>query len=185
MLDRLTAALALPPAALYALLATLAIGLALGVSAAGRLRGRRRRRAAAHGRRMERRAPAALARRGFRVIERHPALTVEYHVDGEPRSLTLEADLLVARRGRRYVVEVKTGGATQIERRDTRRQLLEYAVHYAADGVLLYDADADELHAVEFPLPAARARWPLALAGLLVGVALGALAASGLLGPAR
>ncbi len=168
--------------ALAAALLVLIAGLALGARLAGRLRGRRRRRAAAHGRRMETRAPAALARRGFRVIERHPALCVEYRVDGAPRELNLEADLLVARRGRRYVVEVKTGGATQIERRDTRRQLLEYAVHYDADGVLLYDADADELHTVEFPLPGPRTRWPLALGALLVGLAIGLLLAqSGLL----
>lgn len=164
-------------AALAALLVVSIAAAALGARLTGRLRGRRRRRAAAHGRRMETRAPAALTRRGYRVIERHPALTVEYAVDGAPRELTLEADLLVARGGRRYVVEVKTGGATQVERRDTRRQLLEYAVHYDADGVLLYDADADALHTVEFPLPTARARWPLALAALLIGLALGLLLA--------
>lgn len=166
----------LAPLAPWLLVAAAAIGLALGLALAGRARERRRRRAAAHGRRMEARAPAALARRGYRIIERHPALTIVWRVDGEPRELTLEADLLVARDGRRYVVEVKTGGATQVERRDTRRQLLEYAAYYRADGVLLYDADDDTLHAVDFPLarPARRLLW-FAL-GLLAGALLTALA---------
>ncbi|MCB9528466.1 MAG: hypothetical protein H6701_08745 [Myxococcales bacterium] len=169
----------LPPLAPWLIAAAAVIGLALGLALAGRARERRRRRAAAHGRRMEARAPAALARRGYRVIERHPALTVVWHVDGEPRELTLEADLLVARGGRRYVVEVKTGGAAQVERRDTRRQLLEYAVHYRADGVLLYDADDDTLRAVDFPLPRPARRLLWFALGLLAGVALAALLAAG------
>lgn len=116
-------------------------------------RSRRRRRAAAHGRAMEERAPAALARRGYRVIERHPRHTIEWWVDGEPRELTLEPDLRVARGGRELLVEVKTGGAARVEQRDTRRQLLEYAAYCDCDGILLYDADADTLREVVFPLP--------------------------------
>jgi hypothetical protein len=171
--------LALPTPVIAALVALAVLaGLGAGLALAGRRRARRRQRAADHGRRMEHRAPAALTRRGYRVIERHPALTVRWHVDGAPRELNLEADLLVARGGRRYVVEVKTGGATQVERRDTRRQLLEYAVHYRADGVLLYDADADSLHTVEFPLRARTRRLAWLLAGCLIG-ALGTLAATG------
>lgn len=160
----------------WALAAAALLGLYLG----GRLaRWRRRRvrvRASAHGRRMEERAPAALERHGYRVIERHPELIVEWWVDGEPRTLELAPDLLVARGRRRYLVEVKTGGSARPEKQETRRQLLEYAAYGPVDGVLLYDADSDRLRAVEFPLdrPPGRGRlWPLLL-GLLVGLLLGA-----------
>lgn len=152
------------------------IGLWAGLRLAGAGRRWRRRRASHHGRRMESKAPAALARRGYRVIERHPALTVTWFVDDTPRELTLEPDLLVARGGRRFLVEVKTGGSARPESRDTRRQLLEYAAYFRADGVLLYDADQDALRAVEFPLPRARPRWPAVLFGAVIGAVVGALA---------
>lgn len=148
------------------------VGLYLGLRVAGWRRRRRRLRASAHGRRMEEAAPAALARLGYRVLERHPELTVEWRVDGEPRTLELAPDLLVSRGGRRYLVEVKTGGSARPEKQETRRQLLEYAAYAPVHGVLLYDADRDRLRAVEFPLGDTRRRlWPLAL---LAGAALGA-----------
>lgn len=161
-----------PPWVVGALLAAVA-GVALGLRLARWRRRRRRLRASAHGRRMEDRAPAALERRGYRVIERHPALTVEWRLDGAPQPLELAPDLLVARGRRRYLVEVKTGGAARPEKQETRRQLLEYAVYAPVDGVLLYDADRDALRAVEFPIERGGRGWPWAL---LIGAALGAAA---------
>lgn len=155
-------------------LVILVVGFTVGRRWADRRRHRRRARAAAHGRAMEDRAPAALARRGYRVITRHPSYTIEWWVDDAPRSLTLEPDLLVARGRRRYLVEVKTGGAARVEQRDTRRQLLEYAVYCDCDGVLLYDADRDQLQSVEFPLPRAPARSARYAAVWAFGVVVGA-----------
>ncbi len=152
-----------------------ALGLYLGARWSGWRRRRRRLRASSHGRRMEDRAPAALQRHGYRVIERHPALSVEWWVDDAPRTLELAPDLLVERGGRRYLVEVKTGGAARPEKQETRRQLLEYAAYAPVHGVLLYDADRDRLRAVEFPLD--RARGPGAcLAAALLGAAAGGAA---------
>lgn len=148
-------------------------GLYAGSKLTGWRRRRRRVRASAHGRRMEDRAPAALQRLGFRVIERHPALTVEWSVDGEPRTLDLAPDLLVSRGGRRYLVEVKTGGSARPEKKETRRQLLEYAAYARVHGVLLYDADRDVLRAVDFPLE--RRSGPGVIASAVaLGAALGA-----------
>ncbi len=118
-------------------------------------------------------APRALARRGFRVLRRHPRGALEWRLNGEPRRSEVEADLLVSRAGQRYVVEVKTGRGTRPTKRDTRRQLLEYTLAYDVDGVLLLDADADTLHRVEFPTgrgrPANRIAW--FIAGVAVGLA--------------
>lgn len=151
------------------------IGLYLGLRTSGWRRRRRRLRASAHGRRMEELAPAALKRHGYRVIQRHPDLTVEWHVDGEPRTTEVAPDLLVARGFRRYLVEVKTGGSARPEKAETRRQLLEYAAYGPVHGVLLYDADRDRLSRIEFPLPRpdGPGRWLLAA---LIGAAIGAAA---------
>lgn len=120
-------------------------------SAWRRRRRRARARAAARrGRTAELDAPEALKRRGYRVLQRHPEGTLDWHLDGELRTAEVAADLLVSRDGCTYVVEVKTGRGTRPTKRETRRQLLEYALAYDVDGVLLFDADADRLHHIEF-----------------------------------
>jgi hypothetical protein len=140
-------------------------------------RKRRVRLAAARGRAAELEAPAALERRGFRVLKRHPKGRLEWRLDGEPQTAELKADLLVSRGGRRYVVEVKTGRAVRPTKRETRRQLLEYALAYDVDGVLLLDADADQLRQVEFPQRTPTRSWPIAwlVLGTVIGLAAGIL----------
>ena len=50
------------------------------------------------------------------------------------------------------MAEVKTGAvATKIETAATRRQMLEYAVAFGTDGVLLVDMQAREIRDVVFP----------------------------------
>ncbi len=138
---------------------------------ASRQQTRRTRAAAERGRAAELSAPQALERRGFRVLRRHPEGALDWRLDGEPQTAEVKADLLVSRDGRRYVVEVKTGRGTRPTKRETRRQLLEYALAYDVDGVLLLDADSDRLHHVEFPLrPSAT---PSRLAWLVLGTVIG------------
>jgi len=127
----------------------------------------------------EAQAEKLLARAGYRLLERQASGNWLVRVDGEERAVALRADFLVTRRGRRYVAEVKTGEeAPHIAAPATRRQLLEYRCAFAVDGVLLVDAEAARVHAVEFELPApppSLAWRPLALAfvvGILVGAAL-------------
>lgn len=121
----------------------------------------------------ERRAEVMLERRGWRIIERQPRRPFRFAVDGATREVELRADLLVARRGRLFVAEVKTGSrAPRIETSSTRRQLLEYRVAYReADGVLLVDAENDVVSEVVFPLSGER-RSGL-FAGFFLGIGLG------------
>ena len=92
----------------------------------------------------------------------------------------MRADFVVVRRGRRYVAEVKTGqAAPDIAAPATRRQLLEYRCAFGVDGVLLVDAEAGRVHAVDFALPPAaaaaaslRAVASAVAVGLLLGAAL-------------
>lgn len=123
----------------------------------------------------ELRAESLLRRSGFTILGRQVVARYGLGVDGEEVPVDLRADYLVAASGRRFVAEVKTGTfAPRIETATTRRQLLEYRVAFAVDGVLLVDADAGTVRRVEFPLPSAprprRAAW------LLAGIAFGALA---------
>lgn len=101
----------------------------------------------------ERIAEAILARAGYRVVERQATASWSIVVDGETLPIDVRADLIVSRRGRRYVAEVKTGArAPDLRHPPTRRQLLEYALVFGADEVLLVDVPEGVVHAVAFPL---------------------------------
>lgn len=118
---------------------------------------------------------------GFGILGRQVAVSYAVHIDGEPVSIDLRADYLVSYGDKRYVAEVKTGrAAPRIDTSATRRQLLEYRIAFDVDGVLLVDAEAERVHAVEFPLGLNDGARPSRLAWLLSGLILGAFAVLGL-----
>jgi hypothetical protein len=101
-------------------------------------------------------AAALLRRAGFRIVARQARTRWAPIVDGEPLEIELRADYLVEADGERLVAEVKTGAeAPSLSTAATRRQLLEYLVAFAADGVLLVCPERGAIHRIEFPLPAA------------------------------
>lgn len=124
--------------------------------------------------RAERAAERVLERAGYRIEAVQPALQWVVYCDGDPNPVDLRADLVVSRKGRRYVAEVKTGVvAPSLETAATRRQLLEYSVAYDADGVLLVDMEAERIHEVAFAMPRVTApRGGTALAWVVAAVAM-------------
>ncbi|HEY2513938.1 MAG TPA: PD-(D/E)XK nuclease family protein [Polyangiaceae bacterium] len=166
-------------------IAALAVVLALFLLQTARLAWARASRVASARRRVRRaiagehHAEPLLRRAGYEVLDRQVPARWTVFADGEPLEVALRADLLVAREGRTYVAEVKTGRlAPRLDHAPTRRQLLEYRVAFGVDGVLLVDAEADRIMAVEMDLaplsdaPAVppRAAW---LPAFLAGIALG------------
>lgn len=126
-------------------------------------------------RRGEKEARALLSARGFTVLGEQVSTSYAIEVDGQRVDVSVFADYLVERGGRRYVAEVKTGEqAPKIETRATRRQLLEYHVAFDAAGVLLVDMNAKAIREVVFPLPEKAAPlpfgWALFLAVCAAGV---------------
>jgi hypothetical protein len=98
-------------------------------------------------------ASALLTRSGYAVLERQVAGSWKMRADGEPVTFGLRADYLVAREGRRYIAEVKTGQlAPRLSHGPTRRQLLEYGAAFDVHGVLLVDADRETITHVEIDL---------------------------------
>jgi hypothetical protein len=89
-------------------------------------------------------------RAGYQILGRQVEGGWTVHADGEPLDVDLRADLIVSRKGRRYVAEVKTGRvAPSLDCAATRRQLLEYRVAFGVDGVLLVDAEEKRVIKVE------------------------------------
>jgi hypothetical protein len=100
-----------------------------------------------------------LRRAGFTIVETQARTWWTPLVDGEPYEIELRADYLVEANGELLVAEVKTGDAApRLSTAATRRQLLEYHVAFAADGVLLVCPERGTIHRVEFPLDALAVR---------------------------
>ena len=105
----------------------------------------------------EREAAEYMQNAGFTVLGAQVASSYVLLVNDEPQPVELRADLIVEKRSRRFVVEVKTGRvAPRLDTASTRRQLLEYQLAFDVDGVLLFDADSATLRSVEFPEPRKR-----------------------------
>ncbi|QQR89976.1 MAG: hypothetical protein IPJ88_17735 [Myxococcales bacterium] len=102
----------------------------------------------------ENKALRMLSAAGYRIQSTQDSRTWTLFVNEKPLSVKLRADAIVERHGQRYVAEIKTGSkAPQIQNSATRRQLLEYACAYGASGVLLVDAENEQIHHVQFDLP--------------------------------
>ncbi|MFN7143081.1 MAG: hypothetical protein ACK4YP_04850 [Myxococcota bacterium] len=103
-------------------------------------------------RRREALAEGLLRDAGYDVVATQVTAPCPLLHDGEAYAPDVRADYLVERRGRLYVAEAKSGPrATDPTERATRRQLLEYAVTYDVDGVLLVDTEEGTVSTVEFP----------------------------------
>jgi len=127
----------------------------------------------------ERNAEAWLRKLGYRIDAHQVCGAIQITVDGAPIEYALRADFIVSRAGKRYVAEVKTGAhATSLQAQATRRQLLEYLVAFAADGLLLMDMHRKKIHTVQF----SQLQFPQSLRPnyrticFLLGLVLGALA---------
>ncbi len=115
----------------------------------GSLRARRRAARAGAG---EDAAADLLAAAGFTIVERQARVAWAPLVDGEPLFMELRADYLVEANGELLVAEVKTGeDAPSLETAATRRQLLEYHVAFAVDGVLLVCPERGSIQRIVFP----------------------------------
>ncbi len=123
----------------------------------------------------ERDARALLVRHGFDVLAEQARGSLVLRVDGARSEHAVRADYLVARGGRRFVAEVKTGAlAPSLDHAPTRRQILEYCAAFDVDGALLVDPESGRVRHVVVPLRGHPARWPwlaLGLAALALGLA--------------
>jgi len=98
-------------------------------------------------------AAVLLRRAGFRIVAVQARTSWAPLIDGEPHEIELRADYLVEAGGELLVAEVKTGSfAPKLTTAATRRQLLEYHIAFAADGVLLVCPERGSIHRIDFPL---------------------------------
>lgn len=119
-------------------------------------------------------AEKILLREGYTILEAQVRRPVVMTVDGERVESYIKADYLVAKNGRDYLVEVKTGKQANVRLPQVRRQLFEYQNIFHTDGILFIDMNKYDMMEVSFddtsqtPKPTVGAFF----AGLLVGVCL-------------
>ncbi len=112
---------------------------------------RRLKRVRAQGQAGEIKAESWLRRNGFVIEAGQPQQLTHLLVDGIPTAFRVRADFVVRDpEGRRAVVEVKTGAATNPVSTATRRQMLEYAVVYGVESIYLFDGVEGRLRKVSF-----------------------------------
>lgn len=158
---------------LLVVIATAWLTLRLSKASERRAKSRRFERAAL----AEREAAHLLARAGFTVRGRQVRRSWSVLADGERVRFDLIADYLVEQSGRLWVAEVKTGErALDLRHGPTRRQLLEYREAFAADGVLLVDAEGERVREIEFCAAEPHVEGSRRVSWFAAGLCLGALA---------
>lgn len=104
-------------------------------------------------RRGEDEAEDLLLDEGYEIVDRQAPGAWSLWIDDDEVAVACRADLLVARDGETFVAEVKTGAEAPDPRRPaTRRQLLEYAIAFDVDGILLVDMAARRVVSVRVPV---------------------------------
>ncbi|MGQ9622617.1 MAG: hypothetical protein ACUVTO_04135 [Candidatus Caldatribacteriaceae bacterium] len=157
------------------LLAIVAVVAALATLSVWKwLRKRRFKSAMRRARLLEKRTLGFLEEKGFRCLGEQVERASFFFLNGERIPFKVRADYLLGRRGKKYIVEVKTGKQSESpESPSVRRQLLEYALLFAPWPVLLVDGEKQRVYEVCFPgVTSLRNRWVwvlLFLLGFMVG----------------
>jgi hypothetical protein len=163
-----------PGAFLFGIALAAALGL-LVLQWVKHLARRRRVLRAARAGQAERAAAQVLVEAGYAIVGRQVRRSWSVLADGHELRFDLIADYLVEVDGARWVAEVKTGErALDLRYGPTRRQLLEYRQAFGAEGVLLVDAEGQQVRRVQFrELAPSPPRWGVRLLWLGAGVLLG------------
>lgn len=112
----------------------------------------RMRKISRQGKKGELKAWKALEKLGYKVLQEQARMESTMLVNGKKMPYNIIGDFLVEKGGKKSIVEVKTGSrAPDPTNSATRRQLLEYAVSYPIDSIMLFDAQVGELKKIEFP----------------------------------
>lgn len=109
------------------------------------------------GAKLELDAKRFLQNKGYTIIDYQSTYDHHYQVDGIDHTATIQPDYMVRKKGKTYIVEVKSGtSAISASNRNTRRQLLEYDYVIKNDGVLLLDMENKNLQLIRFKTKAER-----------------------------
>ena len=125
----------------------------------------------ANGKEGEIRAKKYLINKGFKIIAEQVSLKKNIFIDNKEYSYEIRADFIVQKKGKKALVEVKTGKeAVDPLTTNTRRQLFEYSQSYNVDKVFLLDADSMTMKEISFRLQKKKSLFIVYLIIFIIGV---------------
>ena len=125
--------------------------LVLFVKISNWLRTRRLRKRFSKSRQAEKEAEKILRKNGYAIIDAQKSKPLLITIGDKIHRYLVRIDYLVRKRGKVFVVEVKSGEKIPyITNRETRRQMLEYYLAYQPYGILLLNMKNKNISEVKF-----------------------------------
>ncbi len=120
----------------------------------------------------EKEAEKILIKNGYTIIDRQKSKPLFITVGDKIHRYSVRIDYLVKKKGKVYVVEVKSGEKIPyITNRETRRQMLEYYLAYQPRGILLLNMKNKSISEVKFQWERASYRlWLIRIGYFLAGI---------------
>ncbi|WP_075590536.1 hypothetical protein [Labilibacter marinus] len=123
------------------------------------------------GNQLELDAKKFLKSKGYSIVDYQSTYEHKYMVDGTPEYAEIQPDYIVKKKGKKYIVEVKSGtSAISARNRNTRRQLLEYDYVVENDGVFLLNMENRDLKLIQFKSKAEKRSRKLIKAVIIIGI---------------
>ncbi|MGI6225426.1 MAG: hypothetical protein ACOYJ1_04140 [Peptococcales bacterium] len=126
-------------------------------------------------RRGEKDAISFLNKAGYYIVDIQKKHPITVYIDDKPHASFVQADFIVSKSGKKYIVEVKTGKRTRATTALVRRQLLEYYLVFKPHGILLLDMENVTLQKVEFQFGKFNFSWNRLFLVIICGLILGFL----------
>jgi len=115
------------------------------------LRTKRLRKRFSKSRQAEKEAEKILKRNGYAIIDAQKSKPLLVTIGDKVHHYLVRIDYLARKKGKIYVVEVKSGEKIPyITNRETRRQMLEYYLAYQPSGILLLNMKNKSISEVKF-----------------------------------
>lgn len=100
---------------------------------------------------LEDKARGFLKNKGYTIVGEQKACYHRYKVNNKSFESKIILDYVVEKKGKKYIVEVKSGkSAISVGDKNSRRQLLEYDFVVQNDGIFLLDMENRVMNLVEF-----------------------------------
>ena len=147
------------------------ICLILYIKTGNWLRAKRLRKRFSKSRQAEKEAEKILKKNGYAIIDAQKSKPLLITIGDKIHRYLVRIDYLARKKGKVYVVEVKSGEKIPyITNRETRRQMLEYYLAYQPSGILLLNMKNKNISEVKFQFENIFRRRMIKIAYFLAGV---------------
>lgn len=125
----------------------------------------------AKSRQAEKEAENFLKKKGYTIVDIQKSKSILIAIGDKIHRYLIRIDYLVRKKGKIYVVEVKSGEKNPyITNRETRRQMLEYYLAYQPNGIILLNMKNKSISEVKFQFEKTSRHWIIKLFYFLAGI---------------